>query len=357
MKSQIVQVPAIRQPITRSPGFAKKQLADFKLDVMGLCEFGCRYCSSNVGNYLRINRAPFARMTEEQLGEHKLPAENPELTFHWPDVLENLEAQLAGHQNHDFGEGQVLVYSMLTDGFSPGLVKNGTTKRALELVLEHTRFRIRILTKNAIVGQERWIRFFHRHPGRFVVGLSIGSLDDRWAKRVEKFTPPPSKRIAAIRRLQDSGIPTYGMLCPVFPDMLVGEGLEELLEQIRPSILEQIWAEPFNDRQNWQHVRGGYSPDSAGYRWMTDVYSQHQKDLWSHYAADLYARLHEKAQREGWSDKLIYLLYETDIVESDAGRFQGLEGVLLQSKPGPEGLSRNPYMAALQQEVFESGER
>ena len=51
MKSQFVEVPAIRSPITKSPGFAKKGLADYKLDAIALCQFGCRYCSSNSGNY------------------------------------------------------------------------------------------------------------------------------------------------------------------------------------------------------------------------------------------------------------------------------------------------------------------
>src|SRR2546425_4660690 len=34
---RIVNVPAIQQPIQPSPGFAKKQLSDFKLDIMALC--------------------------------------------------------------------------------------------------------------------------------------------------------------------------------------------------------------------------------------------------------------------------------------------------------------------------------
>ena len=56
MKSKVVRVPSIAQPICRSPGFEKKRLSEYKLDLMALCGFGCRYCSSNWGNYLRINR-------------------------------------------------------------------------------------------------------------------------------------------------------------------------------------------------------------------------------------------------------------------------------------------------------------
>lgn len=66
VKNKIIEVPTIKEPITRSPGFAKKLLADFKLDLLALCGFGCIYCSSNAGFYLRIHREEFADLTEQQ---------------------------------------------------------------------------------------------------------------------------------------------------------------------------------------------------------------------------------------------------------------------------------------------------
>jgi integrase len=47
MKNRIVNVLTIKDPIKPSPGFTKKGLSDFKLDLMGLRGFGCAYCSSN----------------------------------------------------------------------------------------------------------------------------------------------------------------------------------------------------------------------------------------------------------------------------------------------------------------------
>lgn len=40
MKLKIVDVPSIKNPIMEAPGFAKKELATFKLDLMALCGFG-----------------------------------------------------------------------------------------------------------------------------------------------------------------------------------------------------------------------------------------------------------------------------------------------------------------------------
>ena len=39
----IVEVPTIMEPIRVSPGFEKKELSDFKLDLCALCGFGCKY--------------------------------------------------------------------------------------------------------------------------------------------------------------------------------------------------------------------------------------------------------------------------------------------------------------------------
>jgi DNA repair photolyase len=344
MKNKIVDVPSINRPIQASPGFAKKHLSDFKLDILGLCGFGCRYCSSNEGNYLRIKRREFAEHTAHQLGSRMLPTDTPSLMFAWPDVLVRLEEQLA-KRRPDWGAGQTLVFSMLTDGFSPELVRRGTTESALRLVLERTSFRIRVLTKNATVGSKEWIKFFNAHPGRFVVGLSTGTLDDDWARRIEIGTSSPTARLRALRNLQESDVPTYGMLCPVFPDLLERDALDSLISHIRPESVEHIWAEPYNDRNNWATVRAGYKPGTFGYRWLTNVYEQGNTKLWSGYATKLYSQLRRRAERDGWLQKLRYLLYERQIREADAPKYRGLDGVLLQSTPDEDGFSQNPFLA------------
>jgi DNA repair photolyase len=296
---------------------------------------------------LRINQEPFADLTEAQTGERTYPSDDPGLTFAWPDFQERLDAQLAKKHPSWRSSEMTLVYSMLTDGFSPMLVRSGQTEETLRAVLEKTPFRIRVLTKNAIVGKEKWLGLFKEHADRFVVGLSTGSMDDKWAKKVELFTAPPSRRLVALHAVQGAGIATYGMLCPVFPDLLEGNKLEDLVDRIRPELVEHVWAEPYNDRKNWEKVRFGYDEGSSGYKWMTEVYEHGRKELWSAYATELYVRLRDKARREGWLRKLRYLLYETAITPNDAQQFHGLKGVLLQSKPAHNGKSRNPYMAAL----------
>ncbi len=247
-----------------------------------------------------------------------------------------------------------LVFSQLTDAFSPPVLPLGITRQAIELLLERTSFRIRILTKNACVGSKEWIELFLKYRDRVVVGLSIGTLDDKWAKHMEIDTSPPSTRIRSLHRLQDAGISTFGMLCPMFFEVLKEDHLERLIEATRPHLCEHFWAEPYNDRLNWKNVRDAYEPGSEGSEWMTDVFDtqdgkrKRNKARWSAYATALYQRVLAVAKRDGWTNKLKYLLYEGDIVDADAPAFAGLEGVLLQSTPSHDGRSKNPHIASLQ---------
>ena len=343
MKNKLVVIDGAKNPIKTAEGFFKKGLADYHLDLCGLCGFGCSYCSTNNGYTLRINRRHLADLTEQQLGVRLLPSEDPSLMFVYPNVLDALRTQLT-RVSSGFGAGKTLVVSMFTDAFSPELVKQGITEEALRLVLTHTKFRIRILSKSSSVGTPHWVKFFLQNRDRFVVGVSTGTLDDAWAAKVEIGTSSPTARLRALHALQDAGVATFGMACPIFPDVLSNTGLEDLVDQIRPTVVEDLWAEPFNDRVNWQNVRAGYPPGSPGYAWLTDVYGHGQRHLWSGYAAEVYSRLHAKSVGEGWSDKVKYLLYEDGIAKPDATKFAGLAGVLLQSKKADDGKTRNLHL-------------
>ncbi len=344
-KLKVVTIDPIRTPLRKSPGFEKKGLSTFALDVMGLCEYGCRYCSSNHGNYLRINREKFADATEAQLGERIYPGDDPTLTFRWDGVAKLLSEQLVKKDPKAYGAGQTVVFSMLTDGFSPQMVASGLTKQVLTMLLKHTAFRIRVLTKNACVGSKQWIDFFSANPGRFVVGMSIGTLDDAWAKRVEIGTSPPSQRIKALHRLQDAGVPTYGMLCPIFPGSASFTNLRALVRATRPERCETIWAEPYNDRDNWRHVQDGYDEGSKEHAKIGKIFTA--PGAWSRYATDLTIGIRMFALAENWIDKLIFLLYEDGITEADAARLRHLQGVSLQSPQAEAGGSTNPWIRAL----------
>jgi len=356
MQNQVVNLPGIQNPISLSPGFDKKGLSDYKLDIMGLCGYGCIYCSSNWGNYLRINRKQFATITEEQLGQKSYPTDNPNLTFQFPDIIEKLETQLKGKPK-TFGKGQVLVFSQLTDGFSPIAVGRGLTKYVLDTVLEKTSFTIRVMTKNAIVGTDLWIDYFLKHQDRFIVGMSIGTTSDDWQKQIEIGTSNPTARIQAINNLIDAGVRTYTMLCPVFPHVVNNGMFEDLLEQLNADKQEHIWAEPYNDRANWKVVQEGLDDTHPDKGWLQQCYGEKKYSMWSDYASDLYERILVKSKSDGWEDKFTYLLYERHIESKDVSRFSDLHGIMLQCPKGNDGYSKHPGFRDLQLELEARGYR
>jgi DNA repair photolyase len=373
MKPTTVTVPGVKAPIAPSPGFDKKELAQFHIELGALCAFGCSYCSSNVGNFYRIHRSEFAAATEEQTGqkiaavdifaEKNVPKSrralrvvtyrrDPSLHIRFADTVERLEEQLSGKPS-SFGAGKTLVFSMLTDSFAPTVVASGATLHVLHLLIERTSFRIRVLTKSAIVGSERWVKYFADHRERFTVGLSIGNTDPSWAGAVEIGTSKPRARVHAHRALQDAGVPVFAMLCPIFPHMLGGTELRHLLDALRPARCEKIWAEPYNDRQNAGAVRGGYPAETRWYDWMTRAFGidsgKRSREMWSHYASLLYLRLRDDLEARGVLDRLRYLLYEGDVLPEHAHRFGGMRGVLLQGqKDDVYGRSKVPEFAVLE---------
>ncbi|MCJ8330850.1 MAG: hypothetical protein HRT89_06395 [Lentisphaeria bacterium] len=125
--------------------------------------------------------------------------------------------------------------------------------------------------------------------------------------------------------------------------------LEELIDSINPHIVEDIWCEPFNDRQNWKIVQSGYKKDSKEYEWFSQAFGE-LKDIsyWSGYTTEIYTRIISKGRSENWAEKVKFLLYEKNITEEDAVKFGNLEGVLLQSKPRPDGLSKNSFIRSQQ---------
>ncbi len=346
MKSTLIEMPP-RKTIIAKSSWTKKELADVHLEALLFCEYGCTYCSSNAGLHLRFQKNSINAAVADQTNESFNPHDAAQIVIAYSEFLEALDDQLSRKRRKP-GAGKTLVYSQLTDGFSPVLLRTGTCRKVLDLLLEKTEYRIRILTKNAIIGRPEWVDYFAKHSDRFVVGLSIGTLDDEFARRLELRTSRPTSRASALRNLQDAGVPTFGMLCPVFPTVLESDELERLVEAIRPERCEHVWAEPYNERHNWGSVRDSFVEQSPMWQWMTRVFADGFQPIWSDYATSLYRRILRTAIDGGWDDKLNYLLYEDQITPEDAPAFLELRGVLLQSKPKTDGSSRNQSFAEFQ---------
>jgi DNA repair photolyase len=350
MKNRLVVIPNTKNVIQPSK-WEKKGLAEYHIELSGLCGFGCRYCSSNNTRWMLVHGREFAALTQEQLGEVLTPKNNPELAYVWADdVAAKLDAELRG-KTSTFGAGKTVALSQSTDPLSP-VVDPEVTQKVIRMLVERTSFRIRLLTKNAQIGSDAWIEFLQVMRNRVIVSLSIGTLDHDWSSAIEVGTSTPVARLRALRRLQDAGIPTYGMLCPIFPSLAESSQLDDLIDAIRPNLCEFVWAEPYNDRANWRVVQEGHPEESKERAWFDRAFGVNKEaSLWSKYSVDLYKRLRLRAQAEGWLERLRYMLYEVHVDAEHARGFCDMQGLLLQSLDN-DGHSKHPEFHKLQEQAM-----
>lgn len=120
------------------------------------------------------------------------------------------------------------------------------TVELVQLLLDLTNWRIRILTKSALL--KKFARRFAAYKDRLLLGLSIGIPDDDIAGVVERGTSRPSTRLRIHRELLAEGYQMFGMPSPVLPVTDYRALAERIAEQIDPDRLEAVWAEVINRR-------------------------------------------------------------------------------------------------------------
>jgi len=173
------------------------------------CEHGCIYC--------------YARPTHSYLGfsagldfETKLIGK--------VNAAELLERELA---NPGYTPKPIMLGSN-TDPYQPIEREKGLTRALLE-VFDRTSHPVGIVTKSALVTRDLDILSRLAKRGLVKVAVSLTTLDHRLARRMEPRASTPMKRLDALRRLNEAGVPTVAMTAPVIPAINDHE-IESLLE-------------------------------------------------------------------------------------------------------------------------------
>jgi DNA repair photolyase len=203
----IVAVDTARKVITRneSPdiGF------DRSINPYRGCEHGCIYC--------------FARPTHAYLGL------SPGLDFEShlfakPDAPQLLEKELAAPGY----EPRMIAIGTNTDPYQP-IERERKIMRGILEVLEKTSHPVGIVTKSALVTRDIDIlsRMARRNLAK--VAISVTTLDPKLARTMEPRASTPAKRLEALRRLSEAGIPTAVMAAPMIPALNDSE-MERILD-------------------------------------------------------------------------------------------------------------------------------
>ncbi len=176
------------------------------------CEHGCVYC--------------YARPTHCFLG-HSAGLDFETKLYAKTDAAKLLERELA----HPRYVADTIALGTNTDPYQPIERERKITRQILE-VLERTGHPVGIVTKSALVIRDIDILERMAKRGLAKVALSVTTLDRRIARAMEPRAATPGKRLEAVRRLSEAGIPTAVMVAPIVPGLTDAE-IERILEAAR----------------------------------------------------------------------------------------------------------------------------
>lgn len=183
---------------------------DRSLNAYRGCEHGCVYC------YARPTHA-YHDLSPGLDFETKL--------FAKPQAADLLRKTFAGRGY----KVQPLAMGTNTDPYQPIEGRYRITRAVLELCLE-VRHPVTITTKSARVLDDLDLLAALARERLVAVGVSVTSLDPRLSGLLEPRASSPGKRLAALGRLVDAGIPAHVSVAPVIPS-ITDDFLEGIIER------------------------------------------------------------------------------------------------------------------------------
>lgn len=152
-------------------------------------------------------------------------------------------------------DGKRILISSVTDPYIPLELKFQNTQKILESLIG-TKAEIIILTKSKFV--ERDIDLFKNFENA-EVGISISTLDEKFAKIIEPGASKPSDRLDVVKNLNENGVKTYVFISPFFPGITdFREIIENSLDFIDYYMFENLNFRPHNVPRIFKLIKENY---------------------------------------------------------------------------------------------------
>lgn len=191
------------------------------------CVHGCVYCYARFMKRFTAHPEPWGTFLDAKINA--------------PQVLKNQLCRRRASLK------EIVFFSSVTDPYQPPEYKYMLTRSLLEVLLEY-QVPISILTKSDLVLRD--IDLLKQFDS-CKVGLSLMTLDDGLAHRLEPRAASPTRRLQALHALRECGIRTYVFISPYLPRL---SDINQLMEALSGSI-DEIGVEAINPRGgNWQGV-------------------------------------------------------------------------------------------------------
>jgi DNA repair photolyase len=127
--------------------------------------------------------------------------------------------------------GELVVFSGNTDCYQPLEASYGLTRACLQVCLDY-RNPVGIITKAPLVERDVDVLAGLAREARVTVAVSIPFSDAAHARAMEPAVAPPARRLQAVRRLAEAGVPVGVNVAPILPGLNDSQ-MVEVLEQAR----------------------------------------------------------------------------------------------------------------------------
>ena len=160
-------------------------------------------------------------------------------------------------------KGKRIALSSVTDPYLPLEKKYQNTRQILERLVG-TDAEISILTKSKLVVRD--IDLFKKFKN-LEVGISISTLDDAFAKKIEHGASKPSDRLDALNTVYEAGIKTYTFISPFFPEITDYKAIiEETVGYSHNYMFENLNFRPHNIPRIMRIIKENYPSLTAIYQ-------------------------------------------------------------------------------------------
>ncbi len=151
----------------------------------------------------------------------------------------------------------VVGISSVTDPYQPAERRYQITRYCLERLARHE-WPVCILTKSDLVVRDADIL---GNLSEVEVGFTVTTLDEHQRRLMEPGAPPVVRRLAAMRLLADSDIPTYAFIGPIYPTSNLNE-LRELVRRVHEAGARYVLVDRLNLKRGvWMSLLRALGPD------------------------------------------------------------------------------------------------
>lgn len=172
---------------------------DWNLNAYRGCSHGCAYCYARTGH----EKLGLGAGTdfETKLRVKPRAADLLRETFEKPSW-----------------KGELIAVSGMTDAYQAIEAEHRLTRACLEVCGEY-RNPVGIITKSALVERDVDLLAALARDAYCTVSVSVTFLDAGRARRIEPYAPAPARRLQALRRLADAGVPVGIHIAPIIPGL------------------------------------------------------------------------------------------------------------------------------------------